>query len=77
MGRTPAGSPLPERITGSDGIYRICERAAQKGWRVFFLGAAPGVAQRTANALQQSLSELDRRRDLCGQPTGARLAPHR
>lgn len=47
------GVRLPERITGSDGIYRICERAAQAGWRVFFLGAAPGVAQRTADALQR------------------------
>ncbi len=52
------GVKLPERITGSDGIFRICERAAQKGWRVFFLGAAPGVAQRTANALQQRYPNL-------------------
>jgi N-acetylglucosaminyldiphosphoundecaprenol N-acetyl-beta-D-mannosaminyltransferase len=46
------GIRLPERITGSDGIYRICERAAEEGWRVFFLGAAPGVADRTAAALR-------------------------
>ncbi len=47
------GAPLHERVTGSDGIYRITERAAQAGWRVFFLGAAPGVAQRTAQRLRQ------------------------
>lgn len=46
-------APLAERVTGSDGIYRIAERAAQRGWRVFFLGAAPGVAQRTAQRLRE------------------------
>ncbi len=45
------GSPISERVTGSDGIYRIAERAAQCQWRVFFLGAAPGVAIRTAERL--------------------------
>ena len=43
--------PVPERVTGSDGIYRICERAAQQGWRLFFLGAAPGVAEDAAATL--------------------------
>ncbi len=47
-----AGVILRERVTGSDGIYRICERAAARGWRVYFLGAAPGIAERTAQALQ-------------------------
>ncbi len=42
---------LPERVTGSDGVPLIAERAAEKGWRVFLLGAAPGVAQRTAGVL--------------------------
>jgi N-acetylglucosaminyldiphosphoundecaprenol N-acetyl-beta-D-mannosaminyltransferase len=46
-----AGQPLRERVTGSDGIYRICERAAARGWRVYLLGAAPGVAERAAAAL--------------------------
>ena len=47
------GTHLQERVTGSDGIQRICERAAQVGWRVFFLGAAPGVAAHVATLLQQ------------------------
>ena len=33
------GHPLRERVTGSDGIYRISQRAAQSGWRIFLLGA--------------------------------------
>lgn len=47
------GEAMPERVTGSDGIYRIAERAAQRQWRVFFLGAAPGVALRTAERLRE------------------------
>jgi N-acetylglucosaminyldiphosphoundecaprenol N-acetyl-beta-D-mannosaminyltransferase len=36
--------PLPERVAGSDLLYGMCERAAQKGYRVYLLGAGPGVA---------------------------------
>jgi len=52
------GALLQERVTGSDGIYRICARAAQANWRVFFLGAAPGVAARAAVILQQKYPGL-------------------
>jgi N-acetylglucosaminyldiphosphoundecaprenol N-acetyl-beta-D-mannosaminyltransferase len=45
------GKPLRERVTGSDGIFRISARAAREGWRVYFLGAAPGVAEETARRL--------------------------
>lgn len=46
-----AGVPLAERVTGSDGIHHICKRAAAQAWRVFFLGAAPGIAERAAAEL--------------------------
>lgn len=45
------GAPLRERVTGSDGIVRISQRAAERGWRIFLLGAAPGVAEVTAQRL--------------------------
>jgi N-acetylglucosaminyldiphosphoundecaprenol N-acetyl-beta-D-mannosaminyltransferase len=45
------GHPLRQRVTGSDGVPRIACRAAKEGWRVFLLGAAPGVAERTAAIL--------------------------
>lgn len=45
------GQPLPQRVTGSDLIYALCERAAAKGHRVFFLGGAPGVADAAASEL--------------------------
>lgn len=46
------GKPVHERVTGSDGIRHICVRAAREGWRVYFLGAAPGVAAQAAAILQ-------------------------
>ena len=46
------GNPLPTRVTGADGLLRIAERAAERGWRLFFLGAAPGVGERAATALR-------------------------
>lgn len=45
------GRPLPERVTGSDGVPLIAERAACCGWRLYLLGAAPGVADRAARVL--------------------------
>jgi N-acetylglucosaminyldiphosphoundecaprenol N-acetyl-beta-D-mannosaminyltransferase len=46
------GRRLPERVPGSDLIYRLAELAARRGWRLYFLGAAEGVAQAAANRLQ-------------------------
>ncbi len=45
------GVRLPERVTGSDGVPLIAERAAREGWKLFFLGAAPGVAADAARRL--------------------------
>lgn len=48
------GSPLPERITGSDGVPLIARWAAEAGWSLFLLGAAEGVAARAAAILQEA-----------------------
>ena len=52
------GTPLPERVTGSDGVPIIAARAAEKGWKLFFLGAAPGVADRAAEILREKHPSL-------------------
>jgi len=44
--------PLPERVAGSDLIFHLCELAANKGRRLFFLGAPPGVAEEAAEKLR-------------------------
>jgi N-acetylglucosaminyldiphosphoundecaprenol N-acetyl-beta-D-mannosaminyltransferase len=38
-------------VTGSDGLYRIAELCAERGYRLFLLGAAPGIAERVARVL--------------------------
>jgi N-acetylglucosaminyldiphosphoundecaprenol N-acetyl-beta-D-mannosaminyltransferase len=45
------GSPLPCRVAGSDMLPALCARAARRGYRVFLLGAAPGVAEEAARRL--------------------------
>ena len=45
-------NPLPMRVSGIDLLEAFCARAAERGYRVFFLGAAPGVAQEAAARLQ-------------------------
>ncbi len=45
------GSPLPERVAGSDLIFHLCEQAAREGSRVFLLGGPPGVAEEAARRL--------------------------
>lgn len=42
------GQPLPERVAGSDLLEPTLQLAAKRGWRVFFLGAGPGVAEKAA-----------------------------
>jgi N-acetylglucosaminyldiphosphoundecaprenol N-acetyl-beta-D-mannosaminyltransferase len=45
------GSPLPERVAGSDLIFHLCEEAAREGFRVFLLGGREGVAAEAAARL--------------------------
>ncbi|MCC6337679.1 MAG: WecB/TagA/CpsF family glycosyltransferase [Myxococcales bacterium] len=46
------GRPLPGRVAGSDLIVPLLERAGRRGWRVFFFGAGPGVAQKAAEVVE-------------------------
>jgi N-acetylglucosaminyldiphosphoundecaprenol N-acetyl-beta-D-mannosaminyltransferase len=52
------GSPLPERVPGSELVYNLAELAAQEGWRLFLLGAGPGVAEEAATIFQSRYPEL-------------------
>ncbi len=44
--------PFPERVTGADLFPLLAERCARRGYRLFMLGAAPGVAEEAARVLQ-------------------------
>ncbi|MDX2036735.1 MAG: WecB/TagA/CpsF family glycosyltransferase [Isosphaeraceae bacterium] len=51
--------PVPERVTGSDLIFRLSELAAKKGYRVFLLGGAPGIGERAAANLRARYGPID------------------
>jgi N-acetylglucosaminyldiphosphoundecaprenol N-acetyl-beta-D-mannosaminyltransferase len=68
------GCPLPERVTGSDALPTIAERAAQTGWRLYLLGAATGVAERTAEILEERYAGLTIAGTYAGSPAVAEAA---
>jgi len=49
---------FPEVIHGSDFMKNVVEWAAQKGKSVYFLGAGPGIAEKTAAVFQQKYPQL-------------------
>ncbi len=52
------GTPIKEKISGSDLFPLLCEMAANKGYRMFFLGAAEGVAAKAADNLMKKYPAL-------------------
>ena len=44
--------PIAERVSGVDLVERICALSADKGYRIYFLGAEPGVAERAAEKMR-------------------------
>ncbi len=62
------GHPFPERVTGSDGIYRLVAHCARQGYRPFFLGAGPGVAELVAQRLVAANPGLEVAGTLGGSP---------
>lgn len=46
------GMPIVERVSGVDLVDALCARSADHGYRIFFLGAAAGVAEMAAEALR-------------------------
>jgi len=52
------GVPLKGRVTGADMVPALAEQAAQKGYSIYFLGAAPGVAEKAAHILQRQYPTL-------------------
>lgn len=52
------GTPIKEKISGSDLFPLLCKMAAEKGYTMFFLGAAEGVAANAAKNLQKKYPNL-------------------
>ncbi len=53
------GTPLPEKVSGSDLLEPLMARAAERGFRVYFLGGDPGVAEMASGKLRAKLPALD------------------
>ena len=53
------GQPLTERVAGIELLEKICQRGAKEGWRIYLLGAKPGVAEAAADKLKQKYPGLD------------------
>ena len=52
------GTPFKEKIPGSDLVPVLCKEAAEKGYKVFLLGAAEGVAAKAAEILKEQYPGL-------------------
>jgi exopolysaccharide biosynthesis WecB/TagA/CpsF family protein len=52
------GTPLPADLNGNFFSPKVLELAAARGWPVFFLGAAPGVAAEAARRLAGAVPNL-------------------
>ena len=49
---------LPERISGVDLIYKICQKFQNSDYSIFFLGAENNVAEKTAQKLKEKFPNL-------------------
>lgn len=49
------GSPLPEKVSGSDLVLPLVRMAAKRRWRVYLLGGRPGVAEQAGEKLAREL----------------------
>lgn len=47
-----AGDPIVERVSGVDLVEKLVERSVAGQFRIFFLGAAPGIAESARRVLQ-------------------------
>ncbi|HEY6226057.1 MAG TPA: WecB/TagA/CpsF family glycosyltransferase, partial [Verrucomicrobiae bacterium] len=52
------GNRLPERVAGSDVVPLLLKEAAEKGYRVYFLGAAPEVCAQAVEKLREQFPTL-------------------
>jgi N-acetylglucosaminyldiphosphoundecaprenol N-acetyl-beta-D-mannosaminyltransferase len=65
------GFPAPERITGTDTLVALAKRCVDKGYRLYLLGAAPGVAEQTGLYLQTLAPGLQIAGTYAGSPDPA------
>jgi N-acetylglucosaminyldiphosphoundecaprenol N-acetyl-beta-D-mannosaminyltransferase len=62
------GGAIAERVTGVDVVYQFAGIAARRGYRLYLLGAAPGVAEQAASVLQRQNPDLQIAGTYAGSP---------
>jgi N-acetylglucosaminyldiphosphoundecaprenol N-acetyl-beta-D-mannosaminyltransferase len=65
------GKPAPERVTGTDTLVELAKRFAVQGYRLYLLGAAPGVAEAAGRRLQELAPGLQIAGTYAGSPAPA------
>lgn len=65
------GAATPERITGVDTLVALARHCASASYRIYLLGAAPGVAEETATRLQSMAPGLQIAGTYAGSPAAA------
>lgn len=53
------GTPIKAKVSGSDLFPRLCALAAKKSYKMYFLGAGPGVAEKAAANLRKKYKGLN------------------
>lgn len=53
------GTPIKAKVSGSDLFPRLCALAAKKSYKMYFLGAGPGVAEKAAASLRKRYKGLN------------------
>ena len=62
---------VPERVTGTDLLPTLAQRCACSGYRLYLLGAAPGVAEAAAARLQELAPGLEIAGAYAGSPAAS------
>lgn len=53
------GYHVSEKISGSDLIFSLCKKAAERGWSCFFLGGKEGIPEKAATNLAERYHGLN------------------
>jgi N-acetylglucosaminyldiphosphoundecaprenol N-acetyl-beta-D-mannosaminyltransferase len=53
------GTPLPDRVAGSDLVWLLAEGAARRGLSIYLLGGNPGAAEAASGTLRQRWPGLE------------------
>ena len=62
-------TPLPERVPGSDLVVKLAELSHQKGYRIYFLGAWAGVAEKAIEKLRLQYPHMKVAGHYAGSPS--------